>query len=77
MQTQKILITPLEECGIQVSKKMAYYLEKSIKKSINAIEADLKKSESKIIECLKEDASLHHLFTLITSVCRHRICNRG
>lgn len=68
VQTQKRLITPLEELRDAGQQKMADYLEKSIKKSINAIEADLKKIEVKIIECLKEDASLHHLFSLITSV---------
>lgn len=68
VQTQKRLITPLEELRDAGQQKMADYLEKSIRKSINAIDADLKKIELKIVECLKEDASLHHLFTLITSV---------
>jgi transposase len=68
VQTQKRLLTPLEELREAGQQKMANFLEKSIKKSINAIEGDLKKIEGKIIECLKEDASLHHLFTLITSV---------
>lgn len=68
VQTQKRLLTPLEELRESGQQKMADFLEKSIRKSINAIDTDLKKIESKIIECLKEDASLHHLFTLITSV---------
>ncbi|HWC54998.1 MAG TPA: IS110 family transposase [Chitinophagaceae bacterium] len=68
VQTQKRLLTPLKELRDADQQKMADYLEKSIKKSINAIDTDLKKIETKIIECLKEDASLHHLFTLITSV---------
>ena len=68
VNTQKRLITPLEELRDAGQQKMADYLEKSIKKSINAIDSDLKKIEAKIIECLKEDASLHHLFTIITSV---------
>ena len=68
VQTQKRLITPLEELKDAGQQKMAVYLEKSIKKSINAIDSDLKKIEANIIECLKEDASLHHLFTIITSV---------
>lgn len=68
VQTQKRLITPLEELRDAGQQKMADFLEKSIKKSINAIDADLKKIETKILECLKEDNSLHHLFTLITSV---------
>jgi len=68
VQTQKRLITPLEELRDAGDQKMADFLEKSIKKSLAAIEGDLKKIEAKIIECLKEDVSLHHLFTLITSV---------
>jgi transposase len=68
VQTQKRLITPLEELRDAGQQKMADFLEKSIKKSMAAIDADLKKIEVKITECLKEDASLHHLFTLITSV---------
>ena len=66
--TQKRLITPIEELRDAGQEKMAEYLYKSIKRSINAIEADLKKIEMKIMECLKEDASLDHLFSLITSV---------
>jgi transposase len=68
VQTQKRLITPLEELKDAGQQKMAVFLEKSIKKSINAIDSDLKKIETNIMECLKEDASLHHLFTIITSV---------
>jgi transposase len=66
--TQKRLITPIEELRDAGQEKMAEYLHKSIKRSINAIDADLKKIEGKIMECLKEDASLNHLFSLITSV---------
>jgi transposase len=66
--TQKRLVTPIEELRDAGQEKMAEYLHKSIKRSINAIDTDLKKIEAKIMECLKEDASLNHLFTLITSV---------
>ncbi len=66
--TQKRLITPIEELREAGQEKMAEYLRKSIKRSITAIDADLKKIEEKIKECLKEDASLDHLFALITSV---------
>ena len=68
VQTEKRLLTPLQELRDAGEEKMADYLQKSIKKSINAIEADLKKIEVKIMECLKEDETLHHLFTLVTSV---------
>ena len=66
--TQKRLVTPIDELRDAGQEKMAEYLHKSIKRSITAIDADLKKIESKITECLKEDASLNHLFVLITSV---------
>lgn len=66
--TQKRLVTPIEELRSTGEEKMAEYLHKSIKRSITAIDADLKKIEVKIMECLKEDASLNHLFVLITSV---------
>ena len=66
--TQKRLVTPIDELRDAGQEKMAEYLHKSIKRSITAIDADLKKIEGKIMECLKEDASLDHLFVLITSV---------
>lgn len=66
--TQKRLLTPIDELRNTGQEKMADLLYKSIKKSINAIDADLKKIETKIMECLKEDSSLHHIFSLITSV---------
>jgi transposase len=66
--TQKRLLTPIDELKDAGQEKMADLLYKSIKKSIHAIDADLKKIEGKIMECLKEDSSLHHIFSLITSV---------
>jgi transposase len=66
--TQKRLVTPINELRDAGQVQMADLLFKSIKKSINAIDGDLKKIEAKIMECLKEDASLHHIFSLITSV---------
>src|SRR5260221_6348134 len=66
--TQKRLLTPIEELRDAGQGKMADLLYKSIKKSINALDADLKNIEAKIMEYLREDASLNHLFSLITSV---------
>lgn len=66
--TQKRLLVPIEELRNAGQQKMAELLYKSIKKSINAIETDLKNLESKIMDCLKEDSSLHHVFSLVTSV---------
>ena len=66
--TQKRLLTPIDELREAGQAKMADLLYKSIRKSINAIDADLKKIEGRIMECLKEDASLHHVFSLISTV---------
>ncbi len=66
--TQKRLLTPIDELKDAGQVKMADLLYKSIKKSIAAIDTDLKKIEAKIMECIKEDSSLHHIFSLVTSV---------
>ena len=66
--TQKRLLVPIEELRNAGQMKMADLLYKSIKKSINAIDSDLKNIETKIMDCLKEDSSLHHVFSLVTSV---------
>ena len=66
--TQKRLLVPIEELRNAGQVKMADLLYKSIKKSINAIDSDLKNIETKIMDCLKEDSSLHHVFSLVTSV---------
>jgi len=50
----------------QIQHRFGYKQQHLIKAF--CIITDLKKMESKITECFKEDASLHHLFTLITSV---------
>lgn len=68
VETQKRLLTPINELRNAGQEKIADLLYKSIKKSINAIDADLKSIEEKMMECLKEDNSLHHIFSLITSV---------
>jgi transposase len=66
--TQKRLLVPIEELRNAGQAKMADFLYKSIKKSINAIDSDLKNIEAKIMDCLKEDTSLQHVFSLVTSV---------
>jgi hypothetical protein len=45
VMTQKRLITPIEELRDAGQEKMAEYLHRSIKRSITAIDADLKKTK--------------------------------
>src|SRR5687768_6943916 len=47
---------------------MAALLEKTISKSLKAIENDIKQIEQKITAMIKKDESLNHLFKLVTSV---------
>lgn len=68
VQTQKRLQTPIDELKAVGEKKMAELLEKSIRKSLKAIDDDIEKIELKIKSLMKEDESLSHLFKLVTSV---------
>ncbi len=68
VQTQKKLRTPIDEYEAIGDKKMAALLEKSINKSLKAIDADIKQIELKITTLIKKDESLSHLFKLVTSV---------
>ncbi len=47
---------------------MAKLLTKTIKNSLSAIDDDLKKIETKIIDVINEDENLKLLYKLITSV---------
>jgi len=64
--TQKRLISSINELRDAGQNQMADLLFKSIKKSITAIDAGLKRIEVKIMECLKEVVSLYHFFSLMT-----------
>ena len=68
VQTQKKLLTPIEEMKTSGDPLIARMLEKSIQKSINAIEKDLKKIEAEILSLIEKDESLNKLYLLITSV---------
>jgi len=68
VQTQKRLLTPIEELQAVGNPNMARLLEKSISKSIQAIEKDLKKIETEILSLISKDESLRKLYLLITSV---------
>lgn len=66
--TQKRLLSPINEFKDMGQQQMASMLEKSIKKTLAAIDQDINKIEAQIMECLKQDESLHHLFTIVKSV---------
>ncbi len=68
VQTQKRLQTPINEFKAIGEKKMAALLQKSISKSLKAIDDDVDKIELKIKALMKQDESLNHLFKLVTSV---------
>jgi transposase len=59
---------PLQESKRFDSREVFNVIEKSCRSSLKALKTDLKKVEKKIIEVIKSDPSLNHLFDLITSV---------
>ena len=68
VETQKRLITPINEFEDIGNIEMAKLLRKSIKKSIDAIDKDLKMVEATIIEIVNADDNLKQLYKIITSV---------
>lgn len=68
VETQKKLLTPIEEFRATGRSDMARLLEKSISKSVHAIEKDLQKIETEILSLINKDESLRKLYLLITSV---------
>lgn len=66
--TQKRLLSPINEFKDMGQKQMASLLEKSIKKTLAAIDQDIRKIEAQIMDCLKQDESLQHLFNIVKSV---------
>ena len=68
VETQKRLITPINEFEDVGNIEMAKLLRKTIKKSIDAIEKDLKSTEAKIMEVVNADENLKQLYKIITSV---------
>lgn len=59
---------PLQESKRFDSQEVFNVIKKSCQSSIKALKTDLKNVEKKIVEVIKSDASLNHLFELITSV---------
>lgn len=68
VETQKRLVTPINEFEDIGNIEMAKLLRRTIRKSISAIEADLKAIEAKIIDIVNEDENLKKLYRIITSV---------
>lgn len=68
VQTQKKLQSPINELEAVGEIKKARLLEKSIRKSLKAIDADIKNIEQQITDLMKQDQSLNHLFKLVSSV---------
>ena len=68
VETQKRLLTPIDEFEDVGNIEMATLLRKTIKKSIQAIETDLKSVEAKIIDIVNADDNLRKLYKIITSV---------
>jgi transposase len=68
VETQKRLLTPINEFEDTGNLEMAKLLRKTIEKSIEAIGADLKSVEAKIIDIVNGDDNLKQLYKIITSV---------
>jgi transposase len=68
VETKKKLVTPIKEFEEVGNVAMARLLTKTIRKSLSAIDKDLKKVEASIIGIINEDENLKELYKLITSV---------
>ncbi|MBC7651201.1 MAG: IS110 family transposase [Deinococcales bacterium] len=68
VETQKRLIVPIKEFEDVGNVEMAKILTKTIKKSIAALDADLRNIEKQILKILNEDVVLARKYTNATSV---------
>ncbi len=68
VETKKRLVTPIKEFEQMGNTAMAKLLTKTIKKSLAAIDKDLKNVEASIIDIVNQDEHLKQLYKLITSV---------
>jgi len=68
VETQKKLLTPINEFEETGNTEMAKLLRKTIKKSLDAIDADLKSVEIKIIDIVNADENIKQLYKIITSI---------
>ena len=68
VETKKRLLTPVEEFRTMGNDTMAKMLEKSMRKSVRAIESDLEGIENQMKEIIDNDDQLRKLYALVTSV---------
>jgi transposase len=68
VDTQKRLLTPIQEFEQVGNTQMAKLLRHTIRATIAALQKDLKNTEAKIQDIVNGDENLKKLFTLITSV---------
>jgi len=68
VETKKRLVTPVEEFRQMGNEMMAKMLEKSMRKSIKAIDSDLKGIEGQMKKIIDNDDELKKLYALVNSV---------
>ena len=68
VETVKRLTVPIKEFEEVGNIAMSRLLAKSIKKTLTAIDKDMVKVESQIMEIVEQDENLKHLYKIITSV---------
>jgi transposase len=68
VETVKRLTVPVQEFEERGDHAMAKLLNKSMKKTLAALDKDLKMVESQIMEIVGQDENLRHLYKIITSV---------
>jgi transposase len=68
IKSMESLTVPLNEVKSFVDKKTIALMKVSCKSSINALKKDLKGINRKILEVIKSDEKLNHLFKIVTSV---------
>lgn len=68
VETVKRLTVPVQEFEERGDHAMAKLLNKSMKKTLAALDKDLKMVESRIMEIVGQDENLRHLYKIITSV---------
>jgi transposase len=68
VETVKRLTVPVQEFEERGDHAMAKLLNKSMKKTLAALDKDLETVESQIMEIVGQDENLRHLYKIITSV---------
>jgi transposase len=68
VETVKRLTVPVQEFEERGDHAMAKLLNKSMKKTLAALDKDLETVESQIMEIVGQDENLKHLYKIITSV---------